>query len=675
MGNVTQQWRKTVCPLDCPDSCGILAKVVEGRVTELRGDPDHPYTKGFICRKMRAYPERLYGRHRLLHPLRRIGAKGEGRFVRIEWEEALTIFAEQLREKQQKFGGEAILPFQYAGNMGVINRNAGYALYHKLGTSRLVETICSAAASAGWAMHRGSMPGSPPEIAAEADLIVAWGINVKVTNIHFWQYISAARRRGAKLLVVDPYRNATGMSADHFLQVEPGGDGALALGALKALLAIDGLNRQMLAESTTGFAALEDYLQATPWAEFTRLSGLSQQQIEEFATLLATHPKTFIRIGLGLSRNSRGGMSVRAILALAAALGLFPGGEGQGVLLSAKAFLGDTDVLRHPQLAEQASRQINMAHLGHALTALEPAVRMLVVYNANPLVVAPDAGLVRQGLAREDLFTLVHEQVLTPTCRYADLLLPATTFLENRDLYTSYGHFHLGVVDRVIEPIGEARSNFDLFQALAKKMGYTDPPFCQSVDERITNYLLTMEGLPADYAETIRQGGWIASTRQGPSDRGEGPFPFGVAGQAGVPPTAVLTEADEFSEYDLVARYPFKLITPPHLDLLNSTFGERYPDECGEVLIHPLDAKELGVSDGSEVVLINQRGKVRRIARVSTDTRQGLVVAEGLFWPGGAVAAGINELTSQKTTDIGQGPTFHESRVRIEVARSVGSAD
>lgn len=675
MSSTSQQWRKTVCPLDCPDSCGILAKVVDGRVTELRGDPDHPFTHGFICRKMRAYPARLHSPDRLLYPMRRVGAKGEGRFVRIDWDEALSIFAEQWQSRRQQYGGESVLPFQYAGNMGVVNRNAGYALYHKLGSSRLLETICSAAAGAAWALHRGNMPGCPPENAVEADLIVAWGINVKVTNIHFWQYISAARRRGAKLLVIDPYRNATGQSADHYLQIEPGGDSALALGALKALLAIDGLDRHMLAERTTGFAALEDYLNETPWTEFTRLSGLTQEQIEDFAALLAAHPKTFIRIGFGLSRNSRGGMSVRAILALAAAIGLFPGGSGQGVLLSSKAFLGDTDVLRYPQLAEQTSRQINMAHLGQALTALDPAIRMFVVYNANPLVVAPDAGLVRQGLAREDLFTVVHEQVMTPTARYADLLLPATTFLENRDLYTGYGHFYLGVVDRVIEPLGEARSNFDLFQALAGKMGYTDAPFGQAVDERIADYLLTMEGLPADSGEAIDRGEWVASTRQAAADRDERPFPFVVAGKPGVPATATLTEAGEFSEYDLAGRYPFKLITPPHPDLLNSTFGERYPDRCGEVKIHPVDAKEQGIADGAEVLLANHRGRARRIARLTADTRQGLLVAEGLYWQEGAEGLTINNLTSQKTTDLADGPTFHESLVRIEVVRVVAPGE
>jgi len=669
----TVELKKTVCPLDCPDSCGMIAGVENGVITSLSGDPDHPYTNGFLCRKMRSYHRRVYSENRLLYPQIRVGRKGEAEFARISWDEALQILADKLVEVRNTYGGEAILPYQYAGNMGVINRNAGYGVYNKLGASRLVETICSAAAGVGWSMHMGDVPGSPPEVAEDAELIIAWGVNVKVSNVHFWQYIAKARSKGGKLLVIDPYRNETARSADDHLQVLPGGDGALALGAIKVLSEKDLLDQRMLAEETTGFEQLADYLRATPWQEFCEQSGLEHKEIERFALLLKDHPATFLRIGIGLSRNSRGGMSMRSITALAAALGLFSGKQGQGVLYSSKAFSGDSGKVRFPELLAKPTRLVNMAHLGHALTALTPPVKLFMVYNCNPLSVAPDASMVRQGLLRDDLFTVVHEQVMTPTARYADLLLPATTFLENRDLYTGYGHFQFGVVNPVIPAQGETRSNFQFYQALAQKLGFTEEPFLQSEEDRLAAYIETIEGLPEDFC--YRPGefsGWITSTRKrlGTSVKEHWNYTYSFAAETGddISPIPRLQKAVEFADKDLCSRLPFSLITPPHMDLLNSTFGERYLGKIGEVLIHPDDAAHYAIKDGDRLKLSNFRGETERIAVVTDATRRGLLVAAGLFWeiPGGS-AAGINDLTSQKLTDIGEGPTFHESRVAIEV--------
>ncbi|EKD38041.1 MAG: molybdopterin dinucleotide-binding region [uncultured bacterium] len=307
-----------------------------------------------------------------------------------------------------------------------------------------------------------------------------------------------------------------------------------------------------------------------------------------------------------------------------------------------------------------------MIHLGHALTGLTPPVKALFVYNTNPLSVNPDASSVRRGLAREDLFTVVHEQVMTPTARYADLLLPATTFLENRDIYTAYGHFYLGVVDPVIAPVGEARSNFDLFQGLARKMGFTDPPFMQSCNERIADYLENMQGLPEGCSiEKILAGRLVHSAnsrRDGRVLEGAGrKFQFAV--EAASPAVPGLTSAGEFADPDLLSRFPFRLIIPPHADLLNSTFGERYPGRLGEVLVHPDDAATWGVADGEKVLLRNHRGSSARIARVTADTRPGVLVAEGIFWQAGEEGGGINDLTSQKLADMGGGATFHESLV------------
>jgi anaerobic selenocysteine-containing dehydrogenase len=659
-------YKKTICPLDCPDSCAMIATVRDGRVTRLSGDPEHPCTNGFICRKMQGYPERLYGPDRILHPQLRVGKKGEGRFARIGWEQAFDIMAERLRQTVARFGGESILPYCYAGNMGAVSRNAGFPLFHKLGASRLDQTICSATAGAGWSRQCGDLSGCPPENAAEAELIVAWGIDIRVTNIHFWQYVAAARKKGARLLVIDPYRSETARAADSHIPVLPGGDGALALGVMKALQEKGLSDQEFIASQTTGFPQLAEYLAAVGWEELARDSGLARAQMEELSLLLAAAKKTFIRIGIGLSRHSRGGMAVRAIASLAACLGLFAGGPGSGVLLTTGAFRGDKARLSWPSLAAGKTRLVNMIHLGHALTGLTPPVKALFVYNSNPVCINPDASMVRRGLAREDLFTVVHEQVMTPTARYADLLLPATTFLENRDIYTAYGHFYLGVTSPAIEPVAEARSNFDLFQGLARTMGFDDPPFLQTCEERIKDFLQTLHGLSADCDPAqIMAGRSIRSALHCEDGRvlaGRGKFQFAAPAGEGV---CRLTAAVESADPDLLSRFPFRLIVPPHADLLNSTFGERYPGRPGEVLIHPEDAGRWAVADGEKILLQNHRGTTARIARLTADTRPGILVAPGIFWPVDEDNSGINELTSQKLADMGGGATFHETLVTL----------
>ncbi|OEU47591.1 MAG: hypothetical protein BA866_12020 [Desulfobulbaceae bacterium S5133MH15] len=666
----TIEKKKTICPLDCPDSCGMIATVVNGRITGLNGDKDHPYTNGFICRKMRNYPERLYGDERVLYPQVRYGKKGEGKFHRIDWDEAFDILGHRLTETRQQHGGEAILPYSYAGNMGAVNRFAGFPFFNRLGASRLDQTICTAAAGAGWQKQCGNLPGSPPEKALDADLIICWGINCKVTNVHFWQYVVRAKKRGCKVLVIDPYRNVTAKSADIYLPVKPGGDTALALGILKVLLERHHVAHKYLEEETEGFAELSDYLKKSDWQEFIVRSGVERERMVEMAELFYHHPKTFLRIGVGLTRNSRGGMAVRAITSLAAALGLYGEREGQGVLLMSGAFQGVKDKLTYPSLAGETTRKVNMIQLGHALTVLDPPVKALFVYNCNPLSVSPDSAMVRKGLLQEDLFTVVHEQVMTPTACYADLLLPATTFLENRDIYTSYGHFYLGVVEPVIFPVGEARSNFDLFQKLALKMGFTDAPFNQSCDERIADFLTDMEGMPTDISPSkVLKGGYILSTHTTQTGSLSADYKFKFQFNSDFSPTEpqipCLKEGGEFDDVDLQSRFPFLLITPPHMDLLNSTFGERYIDKPGELLIHPEDAADYEILDGYLVILENFRGWTTRLARLTEDTQRGLLVAEGIFWQTESRRNAINDLTSQKLTDMGRGATFHESRVRL----------
>ena len=669
---------KSICPLDCPDSCGIVASVQDGKVVSLNGDKDHPYTNGFICRKMRNYPERVHSDKRILYPLARVGKKGEGKFKRIGWDEALEIIASRLLQVKKDFGGRAILPYAYAGNMGAVNRFAGYPLFNKLGASHMGETICSAASGAGWKKQCGSISGCPPENAADAQLIIIWGINVKVTNVHFWQYVATAKKNGAKVIVIDPYRNQTAQSADEYLQVKVGGDTALALGVLKLLIESDSLDHNFIDEWTTGFEELKSYVLQKELSEFSMSSGIDEDSIRGLAKQVADCHETFIRIGVGISRNSRGAMSIRAITSLSAALGLFAGGSGRGVLLSSSAFKGDREVLTRESLRSEPARTINMIHLGYALTGLKDPIKALIVYNSNPATVNPDSSTVRFGLAREDLFTVVHEQVMTPTARYADLVLPATTFLENLDVYTGYGHFYMGVAHPVIEPLGEAKSNFDFFQALAGTCGFDDAVFKESCEQRVREYVSSMEGVPNNISvDGIMGGALVHSTKS----RAEGDvlqgaqnkFSFSVIDGSADPVTACVLSAGEGGDPDLLARFPLQLITPPHRDLLNSTFGDAYEGELGPVIIHPNDAARFKVKDGDIVVIVNNRGRSRRKARVSEDTRSGVLVAEGLFWgeedTSGLGAGGINDLTSQKVTDMGGGATFHESQVALMVSK------
>lgn len=659
------------CPLDCPDSCGLLVTLEKQRITNLSGDPDHPYTRGFLCNKMRRYPERIYAENRILYPQIRIGKKGEASFRQITWDQAWEILVEKLNGLIHTHGGNTILPYMFAGNMGLVSQYAGHPIFQKIGATRLEQTICSATAQAGWKHHCGKLPGADPAFAADAKLIVAWGINIKVTNSHFWQYITAARKNGAKLLVIDPYENDTARSADLHLRVKPGGDCALALGVIKVLLEKGWIEDKELIRETYDFSTFKESITLTPWPDITAQSGLDHLVITTFAKELVKQKDIFFRLGIGMTRNTVGAMSIRAITALAATLKLFNSRPGKGILLTSKAFGVDKETLTssNPNKVPAAERSVNMNRLGHALMDDKMPIHGLVVYNANPLSVAPDSSQVRHGLAREDLFTVVHEQVMTPTARYADLLLPATTAFENKDIYIAYGHFYMGLVEPVIPARGEAISNFDLFQQLAIKMNYTDWPFTENIDQRIQRYLSAMEGLPEQYRQKPpNPGQWVQSTRHHDGHGQDRSFKYRFSSNSDLKypalPSLPVLRKDQYpcSEKD----FPFHLITPPHPKLLNSTFGDFHQDLLGEVFIHPLDAEAHRIREGQQVRLYNDRGQSYRIARINTKTEPGLLVAEGLFWESKEIPSAINDLTSQELSDMGGGSIFHESRVAME---------
>lgn len=660
--------KKTVCPLDCPDSCGILATVEDDRITRLAGDPDHPFTRGFICRKMKRYVEKVYSPDRIVHPMMRVGKKGEAQFKQISWDEAWKIVTANLKDILNTHGGEAVLPFCYAGNMGKLNRNAGFPFFHKIGATRIEQTICSAAASAGWKKHCGNAPGSPAEKVLDSSLIVLWGNNTKVSNVHFWSLVKQAVKNGARLVVIDPYRNITAKSSDWYIPLAPGGDSMLALGVIKSLYEKGVVDELKETEMSIGFTHFFETVKKLSWQKITTSCCVSVDDIRRLSLLFEENPETFIRIGIGMTRNSRGGDGIRSILCLAKILGLYSGDKGKGILCSTGSFRGGGECLTHERLLEEESRTINMIQLGAALTTLDPPVKCLMVYNSNPLSAAPDSGAVRKGMMRDDLFTVVLDHTMTPTARYADLLLPATTFLENRDVYTSYGHFELQVADKVIEPVEDAVSNFDFFQQLAMKMGYTDGAFFETADERILRFLQQVQGLPENNdINAVMAGERIGSTfkflEQDVLLETGNTFVFtDELDQADTFPLP--SDALEYDDPDLVCRFPLKLITPPHVDMLNSTFGELYQGQEHCVLLHPEDAKKYAIKPGQKVALENFRGTLYRLAEISDETQQGLVVAEGLFWSE-KDGCNINELTSQKLCRLGGGSLFHETRIRI----------
>jgi anaerobic selenocysteine-containing dehydrogenase len=555
--------------------------------------------------------------------------------------------------------------------MGTLSRTAGNAFFNKLEASRMIGTICSAAADAGWAAHCGDLVGVDLRETEKADLVIAWGINAKVTSSHWIPFINQARKNGAKLVVIDPYKTATAKSADFHFQVKPGGDAALALGVLKRLHEDNALDKDFIDKYTTGFEELESYLKTLTFAEISENAGIEPKQINQLAKLLKENQKIFIRIGLGLSRNSRGAMSVRAIASLGASLGLFQGKPGAAVFLDSACFHKNAEVVNKDSLSQTPRREINMVQLGEALSRTKDPIKLLFVYNSNPLTVAPDSSSVLKGLQREDLFTVVHEHFKTPTAEYADILLPATTSFENDDFFTSYGHSWAGITEPVIKPLGEAKSNFELFRLLSEKMSFQEHGLLQNADERIKEIVSTMDGVPADYQVDMKRSTWFQSDKIYQANHfltGKARFKFSIETAAPtVPRIACLMEARDFDHPDLKSRYPFMMMTPPSAKMLNSTFGESYTKEYGEILIHPETAKVKGILNGELVRVYNQRGEHIRIAKVTEDTQPGLLIAEAIYWNShSAPHLSVNVLTSQATTDLGEGGVFHEIRVQIE---------
>jgi anaerobic selenocysteine-containing dehydrogenase len=659
--------------------------VEAGRITDVAGDSRHPFTRGVICGKVHDYAERVYGPTRVLTPLRRVGPKGEGRFEPIGWDEAVDEIAHRWRRVIAQWGAEAILPFSYGGTLGLVQNRAGHALFYALGASRLDRTICVSTAYAGWQGTLGTVTGNDSEQMVDSELIVLWGINASHTHINAMTLVKQARRRGAFVVCVDPYRTPTARLADWHLMPRPGTDGALALGVMHVLIGEGRVDQDYIQRATLGFTALAQHVKQYDPERVAAITGLAAPDIVAFAHRYGATRAAFIRVGIGLSRHDNGGMTCRTIACLPAVTGAYAHPAGGALLASSSAFGLSNEVVERPDLMPTpAPRLINMIQLGRALTDpdLAPPVKALYVYNANPASIVPNQELVLRGLSREDLFTVVHEQHLTDTTDYADLVLPATTSMEHTDCYKSYGHFYVQLARPVIAPEGEARSNWAVTRLLAPAMGLRDPHFSKSEDDLIREALasgdpsiegITLERLEAEHSVRLRIGRpYLPFADGAPTPSGKVEFLSETMAQAGLPalPTYMpLVEGPEHTE--LTRRYPLQCIVPPNRFFLNSSFSQselmRRRQRGPAVLLHPVDGAARGIQSGDAVLVRSARGAARFTAELTDDTREGVAVVEGIWWskhqPGGR---GVNALTDDRTADMGGGPALHSNLVQVE---------
>ena len=652
------------CPHDCPDTCAWEVTVEEGRAVKLLGARDHPYTRGGLCAKVNHYLDRVYSPDRVLHPLRRVGAKGEGRFERVSWEEALAGIASRFRALLSAEGGEAILPYSYAGNMGLI-QYAGLdrRFFARLGASRLARTICGDSANAGVAAALGTTTGLLPEDVPHARLIVLWGTNTLVTNLHLWPLVRRARAAGATLVVIDPVRTRTAQEADWHVQPLPGTDAALALGMMHAIVA-DGLQDQAyLDQHCNGWPELRERIAEYPPERAAALTGLPADDIVRLAHAYATTRPALIRTLVGPEKHAGGATSFRTIACLPALVGAWRE-RGGGLLHWTRSLFAEAIETRAVAGRSPRTRVINMVQIGRALTdeTLAPPIRALFVYNSNPAVIAPNSNLVRRGLAREDLFTVVHDLFVTDTARYADYVLPAASFIEQLDLLFPWGQTYVTLNRPAIPPRGESLCNTELFRRLAGAMGWGEEPEFRQTDEELVRLALRSEHpyLRGISFERLWEEGWAPLAlpeERLPFAEGGFPTPSGRCELFRDPePQHSSPEPDGF---------PLVLVSAKTaLHFLNSSYSHlpRHLAAEGElaVWLDPADATPRGIPDGARVRLHNGRGSLELVARVGEGVRQGVVAV-----PHGRSA---NVLTSDGLADRGGGGDFYGTRVEVELA-------
>jgi len=692
------------CPHDCPDACGVLISVEDGRATKIQGDPNHPVTRGFLCAKVAKYLDRVYSPDRVLYPMRRIAPKGISAakttktsnpaqtWQRITWDEALNEISDRFRNIISEYGAEAILPYSYGGTLGALNgASMDRRFFSRLGASQLDRTICSAAGEAGLLSVLGIKLGTEPEQFVHSRYIIAWASNIHGNNVHLWPFITEARRNGAKLVVIDPYRTRTAACADWYLPINPGTDGALALAMMHVIIGEGLHDADYVANHTLGFDELREKVKAYPPERVAQWTGIAAEDIRKLAREYATVRPSVIRLNYGVQRSEGGGMATRAIVMLPCITGSWKEIGGGLQMSTSGAFQFNDANLKRPDLGPN-TRVVNMVELGKALNTLtDPPLKALFVYSSNPAAVCPNHNEVVRGLKLSDLFTVVHEQFFTDTTDYADIVLPATTFFEHKDLQKAYGHYYLQVSDQAIEPLGECRSNVDLFRALAARMEFNDDCFRESDDEMIDGALAsTNPWLQGITRERLQREGQIRLNFSGQSKTTTPFLPFAngnfrtASGKAelyseslkaqGLDPVIEFKPPAESRHGTDKAAFPLELLARKADNFLNSTFSNLTSVQAMEDVdileIHSNDATPRGIANGQTVRVYNHRGEIFLKARVDGAVQPGVVSAR-LNWaklsPG---SRNINVLTSEKLSDLGNSATFYSVLVDVESTTS-----
>lgn len=680
------------CPHDCPDTCALLVTVQDGVATAVRGDPDHPPTAGVLCTKVARYTERTYHPDRLLYPMRRIGKKGEGKFERISWDDALDTIATRLGEIQSR-APQAILPYSYAGTMGLVQGDSmSSRFFHRLGASQLERTICASAGGAGYRYTIGARMGTDLEQVDHAKLIIIWGSNPIASNLHFWMRVQEAKRAGATIIAIDPYRSLSAQKCHQHIAILPGTDAALALGMMHVLIGEDWIDHEYVADFTLGFDQLKERVKLWPPQRVAEVCGISVDEVLDLARLYGETAMqglpVLIRANYGLQRAHGGGMAVRNIACLPALVGAWRHAAGGILFSTSDTFPRDFAALQRPDLMPTIRpRSINMSTIGDDLLRpagpeFGPQIEAIVVYNANPVAVAPESGKVLQGFAREDLFTVVLEHFQTDTADYADILLPATTQLEHHDVHFAYGHSYMMANNPAITALGESRPNTEIFRQLAQRMGFNDACFHETDDQIAAQAFdaTQVRAIHFDWDSLKRKGWQKLNIASAPFATGNFPTPSGKCEffcarmqAAGLDPLP-----DYIPPYESVAsnpglaiKYPLAMISPPARNFLNSTFvnvaslraveGEPHLD------MHPHDAAQRGIHVGDTVRIFNDRGSFQAKVRITDNARPGLVVGLSIWWKKMARdGKNANEVTSQKLTDMGNAPTFYDVLVQVE---------
>jgi anaerobic selenocysteine-containing dehydrogenase len=691
---MTKTLVRATCPHDCPDTCAILVTVEDGVATEVKGDPDHPTTAGVLCTKVSRYVDRTYHPDRLLSPMRRVGKKGEGKFEPISWEQALQEIAARLKPIAER-DPQGILPYSYCGTMGLVQGEAmAMRFFNKLGASFLDRTVCATAGFTGYKYTIGASIGTDIEQFQDAKLILIWGGNPIASNLHFWMRVQEAKRRGAKLIAIDPYRSLTAEKCHQHIAVMPGTDSALALGMMHVLIKENLLDHDYIAQHTLGFAQLKD--RAAEWTpeRTAETCGITAEEViglaREYGQTAMRGEPVAIRMNYGLQRVRGGGMAVRNIACLPALVGAWRHPAGGVQLSTSGSFPANKLALQRPDLLRgRLPRTVNMNTIGddllkEASPEFGPKIEAVIVYNANPVAIAPDSSKVQRGFEREDLFTVVLEHFQTDTADYADILLPATTQLEHVDAHLAYGHLYMMANNAAIAPLGESKPNTEIFRLLAKAMGLDDPAFDETDDELASQAFNKQDARAVHFDwESLKRSGWSKlNMPAAPFAEGGFPTPSGkcefysasmLADGLDPLPSYIANYESVASNPELAEKYPLAMISPPARNFLNSTFvnvqslrateGEPHLD------IHPLDAASRSIGHGEMVRIFNDRGSFVARARVTPKARAGLVVGLSIWWKKLASdGKNANEVTSQRLTDMGRAPTFYDTLVQVEKA-------